>query len=153
MTPRLPWGPLESLVDARLYRADLALTDVNRAVLLGTNRTQIARWRRYGVRPVHAEQCAEAIGFIAYEIWPSLLADAITDLEAECAAPDCATRFVRGPKHPHQRFCSKACRQRVHHRMRYSEDPAHRQRRIDRQREYDRLVREAKARRAGRRAA
>lgn len=153
MTPRLPWGPLESLVDARLYRADLALTDVNRGVLLGTNRTQIARWRRDGILPDRAEACAERLGFLPYEIYPSLLSEAIAAMTVACAAPDCPVTFVHKHRGAHRRYCCDTCRDRTNARRRYQSMPDVAAAKRQKVREYDRMVREAKARRAGRRAA
>ena len=121
MTPRLPWGPLESLVDARLFRADRSSSDKNRAELLGTNRTQILRWRRYGILPDRAERCAERLGFIGYEVWPELLTDAIAAEERVCA--DCPTRVLPDKRNPHQRFCSHNCQKRSQMRARYRSIP------------------------------
>lgn len=150
---RLPWTPLEALVDARLFRVDRPPSDVNRAALLGTNRTQVARWRRDGIPADRGDQLAEGLGFIGYEVWPSLLTQAIDDLTATCAASDCTTTFVRGPRGgKHRKWCSDVCSSRERMRRYRQTERGREQNRLIVAR-YKREVREAKARRAERRAA
>lgn len=101
-------------------------------------------YRRNGVSARVADSLAVRAGFDPYVVWPELLDDAIAAEERECAAPDCTVRFVPGPKAGKKRFCSRTCYMRVSERLRYRANPEPKR---ARQREYDQLVRDAKARR------
>lgn len=125
--PRYPYAPLEAQVAARLADASLDVraeqaghdNDVRQAEMLGTNRHQIARWRRYGVSALQADRLAQRIHLDPYQLWPEMLDAAIAEVERQCAAEACTNTFTLKARAPHQRFCSSNCRAREGERARY----------------------------------
>lgn len=64
--------------------------------------------RERGVTELIADRLAVAAGLHPSLVW----SDWLSDLEVECAHPDCPNMFVRHPKGPHRKFCSHRCRRR-----------------------------------------
>lgn len=149
-TKRYPLGPLEALIRVHLGERLACVSDGDVARVLGTSRRYLFRWRELGLVRDTAERIAEAAGFLPYEVWPELLQDTIADVERVCAADDCDNRFIPSyPRGMKKRYCCRNCNLRVSTRERYRANPEPKR---AYQREYDRMVREAKRRRQERAA-
>lgn len=83
-----------------------------------------------GLSEVQADRLAVRLGLLPWDVWPDWLEAA----EVECAATDCAVRFV--PAQGHQRFCHSSCSSRQRRRDRYRRDPAYREQRKGASRRY-----------------
>jgi hypothetical protein len=128
--PRYPWAPLEAQARALLLDAPIdddkvldPLNDVRLAALLDVDRTQVRRWRTYGVSAVQADTLANRIGVDPYQLWPEILDAAIAEVERTCAADGCDETFVPPAKVPGKKFCSRRCKGRENRRIRYQTDP------------------------------
>lgn len=113
--------PLSSLAE---------LLGITVPALLGRLKVSAPERKRYeaGVTELVADRMAARFGLVAYEVWPEILDDAITDMERVCAAAGCTTRFVPPARVPNKVFCSTACKSRSQRTRRYWEDEAFRER-------------------------
>lgn len=101
-------------------------TSVPRA--LGVSSKVLIDYAVLGLTERQAERLAVRLGVDPYQCWPEMLDEAIAEVERECAAVDCAVRFVPPAKAPHKRFCSSTCRRREQRREQYRRDPEFRER-------------------------
>ena len=125
--PRFPLEPLLARFDS--------CADLGRAV--GVNRRSVYdKQKRGGLTLATAEEWCDRLRVHPSEVWPTWAAAVVTTIE--CAAPDCAGRFL--PTQPGQgrtrRFCSEACRVRTWKRRKYQKDPEFRERLRRRRRAY-----------------
>ena len=109
---RYPWAPLEALLSVETFEGEIIGRNTKRlARRLEVAARQVYRWREIGLSRDQAEAMAERAGWMGFEVWPSILDDAVAELERECAGDDCAVRFV--PGRGGQRYCSRRCMMRA----------------------------------------
>lgn len=106
------------------------------AAKLDVTRRTVVRWRGgRGVDPRQADRLAVAVGVPPYSLWPELADQAVEQVIATCAAPNCDETFVVTRKG--RMYCSHACANRASYyrthearlqekRDRYANDPEHR---------------------------
>lgn len=144
-----PRYPIEPLIE----KMKMGTGRVEAMRYLGVSGKSYQRYRDEGVTELVADRLAARAGFSVYEVWPEILEDAVASVQRECAAEDCAERFVppigRGR---HQQYHSEACRQREKMR-RYRARPHGRERNRQAAQRYRDSVVELLARRAARTAA
>ena len=115
---------------------------------MGVSGSTAKQYRTEGVSWRVADRLAHCAGYHPAEVWPEWTDDQIEATKSECAAEDCAERFL--PSNARQRFCSSRCRSRVSARRR-SRDPEVRARRAEvRRRLYEESAEYEKRREAAR---
>lgn len=135
---RYPWANADAILRARGVT-----TNYGQAEYLGIDRRYLARIRREGVTATKTEVIAKALGYLDYEVWPEMLEEAIAVVERECAAEDCAERFVPPARAPRKQYCSPTCQKRIQGRKQYRK---HRDRILASVAQYDAEARELKRR-------
>lgn len=122
---------------------------------LNVSGTRLASFVEFGIDEKTADRLAARSGFVAWQVWPEMLDEAIDDLTVECEADGCPTTFVPpalkwGQKR--RRYCSRNCQLRHNKRLRYQSRPEVAERQREAVRRYKAEVRAARARREGRAA-
>jgi hypothetical protein len=124
--PRYPIEPL-----ARL----LGISPGTALARLGVSGSTAKQYRTEGVSGRVADRLAVRAGFHPAEVWPEWTDHQIEAAMVECAADDCADRFL--PANSRHRYCSHRCQSRTAARARYARDEAGRERKRAAQRRYD----------------
>ena len=102
-------------------------------VRLGVSGSTMQKYRDEGVSARVADRLAVRAGYHPAEVWPEWVDEQIEATKVECAAEDCAERFL--PSNAKHRYCSGRCRARISSRRR-TQVPEVRQRRAERRRRY-----------------
>lgn len=106
--------PLEALVVAS------GLSEHQLSVKVGLKGTTLRNARTDGLIERAADRYAVRAGLHPFEVWPEMAEHQLEDTSTECAAPDCARRFI--PTRSGHRFCSRRCGDRTTARIRYRAD-------------------------------